>query len=147
MPLASQPTETWLDGSATDLSGTAAVGRATKAAKSWMPDVAAYETEHWLPWPHAPTTLPTVRSKISIARSVPVTVAFAVAVRTAGLPLPSVSALEASDTRSTLWPPSEATGTLGVTRGADGSAAEVPAGAIGASAASLQAATGAGSGF
>ena len=49
MPLASQPTLTWLEGSAVELLGMVVAGGVTNAANSWVPDLAAYAIEHWLP--------------------------------------------------------------------------------------------------
>jgi hypothetical protein len=52
----------------------------------WTPELAAYATWHWLDCMQAPTRVPVVWSKISIAERVPVTVMLAVAVSTTFCP-------------------------------------------------------------
>jgi hypothetical protein len=63
--------------------GWLATGGVTYAANVWSPALAVYPTEHWLACMQAPTSVPVVWSKISIAERVPVIVTLAVAVRTA----------------------------------------------------------------
>jgi len=71
---------------AEDVLGIPVVGWVMKATKECVPAAAVYATEHRLSCAQAPTSVPVVWSKISMADRVPVTLAPAVATRTTLVP-------------------------------------------------------------
>jgi hypothetical protein len=68
--------------------GAVVEGGVTKAVNEYTPTLALYATWHLLDLMQAPTMVPVVLSKISMAELVPVTLLRAVAVRTTVSPEP-----------------------------------------------------------
>ncbi|TMB99086.1 MAG: hypothetical protein E6J40_04920 [Chloroflexi bacterium] len=68
--------------------GAVVLGGVTKAVNEYVPTVVLYATWHLLDLMQAPTIVPVVLSKISIAEPVPVTLLRAVAVNTTDSPAP-----------------------------------------------------------